>query len=184
MTTRHILLYSGVSLLSRKIQFWTWSLKNHIAYVLQDYRIVDMWRGGGRIIDHPWQGHHDATRVWLADVRMEDYQAREVDRIMEQMPGKGYAYGQIIGFLARRTPRAYRGHDCHSMDIDQIRRFVCSGAVQYAFCRAGRPLVNKPWYKTDPSDIAESTELEHKREITGMDWRFWVDVWKTHEEVI
>ena len=181
MTTRHILLYSGVSLLSRAIQLQTWSRTNHVAYVLPDYRIVDMWKRGGRIIDTPLVGHNQATRIWMAAIRMEDDQAAQIDKTMMQMTDKKYAYGQIIGFLARRTPRAYRDYDCHSMPLERIKRFVCSGAIQYAFCRAGRPLVNKPWYKTSPADIAESTELRRKYEVSALNWEFFTGIWRADD---
>jgi uncharacterized protein YycO len=180
MRQMHLLLYSGVSLLSRAIQWQTWSRWNHVALVMPDYRIIDAWKGGVRIIDEPYEGHAKSTQVMLADVKVPyDVALRVWDLALGQV-GKRYAYGQLLGFLRRRTPRAYRGQACATIDPDEIKRFVCSGLIQYAFCRNKWPLVDKPWYKTDPSDIEESTRLTNRRMFHG-DWAFWRDVWQIHD---
>ncbi len=177
----HLLLYSGVSWLSRAIQWQTWSQWNHVALVMPDYRIVDAWKGGIRLIDDPMEGHSKRTRVYLADVTVPVDVAQRIYALTLAQVGKGYAYGQVIGFLRRRTPRAYRDLLCTTADPDEIDRFVCSGLIQYAFCRNRWPLVQKAWYKTDPSDIAESTRLTNIRAFHG-DWAFWRDVWQIHDE--
>ncbi len=178
--TRHILLYQGVSLFSRAIQWQTWGKFSHVAIVRRDYRIVDAWKGGVRLIDDPMEGHSNNTRIWLADVRIPEDLEHAIDPLLNAAEGKDYAYGQFFNFLRRREPRAFRGMTCNMVPPDEIPSFVCSGLAQYAFCRAGWPLVQKAWYKTDPSDVAESTRVLHSRRFHG-DWSFWTNVWRTHD---
>ncbi len=180
LTNVHLLLYQGVSLLSRAIQWQTWSRWNHVALVLDDYKVLDAWKGGVRIIEHPNEGHSERTRIYLADVRLPEDVAAQINAVARAQEGKGYAYGQLVGFLRRHTPRAYRGHSCHTIDADNIKRFVCSGIIQYAFCRAGWPIVRKPWYKTDPSDIAESPVLRNQRPYEG-DWYLRKSLWEAEQ---
>jgi uncharacterized protein YycO len=141
-----VLLYEGVSLLSKAIQWRTWGPYSHAALQLADGQVIDAWKGGVRKIKGPFVGHDKKTRVLAYDIRdLTATQAEAMAKFAMAQIGKGYDYLGVMRFLTRRD--ANNG------------KWFCSELVAAAACVAGRSLLEKPSHRISPSDLASSTEL-------------------------
>jgi len=144
-----ILLYKGLSLMSRLIRVATWSEYSHAAWLDEDDGSVwEAWRRGVRRAESPSAAHNAGTPVEMYRVAGEGPAARALIRaFMRQQEGKPYDVPGILGFVFRRPMGA-------SQD-----RWFCSELVFAAYEHAGISLLRSPAYKVKPCDLAMSPLL-------------------------
>ena len=170
-----LLSYWGVSPLSRGIQFANWRNESHVAEVFPDgVRIAEMWKKGARIIENPWEGHSRRTRVFLHRIRNQDRERIPlIEEFYEDCVRRGirYDFVGITRFLTRRDPRRFRRETCRTVDLERVRRFVCSSMIAFAHCRFERPLIDQHWWRVYPGLLVDSTRVTAGVEIfRGEPW--------------
>ncbi len=164
-----VLSYVGVSALSRGIRWFTWAGRggvNHIAWPLLSGSIVEAWKGGIRLTQHPFDGHSRRTRVFLHDI-LDFNEARQVavESFLREQVGKRYDYPGLFRFPLRRDPRRWRNKTASQVDPDEINSWICSTLGPYALSRYERPLADKPWWRFSPADVVESPRVGPGAEI-------------------
>ena len=161
-----ILSYRGVSLLSKGIRAFTWGEYSHIAWPLFSGNIIEAWKGGIRITQHPFTGHSRRTRVWLHDVIDFDESKRPaVEGFLLSQVGKGYDYSGILRFMRRRDPRRWRDMTAKDVDPADVNRWICSSIGAYALARYERPLQDLPWWRMSPRLVVASPRVGLGTEI-------------------
>ncbi len=163
-----LLSYWGVSALSKGIQFINWRSQSHVAEALPDGRIVEMWKGGFRFIDNPWEGHSKRTRVFIHDIyRLDESRVGNIIDFYEWCDRKELRYhvGGLFRFLTRTDPRRFRNATCKTVSLDYITSFVCSSLIAFAHCRFERPLITQHWWRVYPGLLVDSTRVGPGREI-------------------
>lgn len=145
-----VLGYKGVSLLSRLIQWRTWSPWTHVAIELDTGEVIDAWKEGVRLIAHPYVGHDPETIVeaFSFDHTRAQYAAIS-DYLMGHL-GSRYDYRAVLRFISRRDPQRENG------------AYFCSELVALAFVAAGIPLQERaPAHRLSPGDLMMSPRLAH-----------------------
>jgi len=164
-----IAAYRGRSLLSRAIQFRTWSPVSHISLVmapsaffsaspetrriyLHQAAMIDAWKRGVRRVDGILAGHDRKTAVTLYRVSapfpdLIDHAA--VWSFASDQVGRPYDYLGVLGFCAR----ADRLHS--------RRRWFCSELAAACFARAGLHLLSPaiPHHRIYPGMVTASPRL-------------------------
>jgi uncharacterized protein YycO len=153
--------YRGRSLLSRLIQWRTWSGVSHVACIKGDGQVVEAWGGSGprgvRHFDSWHRGHTPGTNIDLFLFRgLSDGQAREFWDFQMSKVGAKYDYLGVLGFVARRSA------------LQCPFKWFCSELVHAASVAAQAPLlVGTPSYKVSPGDIVKSPVLEYAYTVTA-----------------
>lgn len=154
-TVIYVAAYRGVSWISRRIQWWTWSKYSHVSLArrLPDgtWRNIEAWEGVGvRETDHPLSGHTPCTPVDLFAFRRpltEVEQERLWSLALEEL-GKPYDYRGVLSFILRRR-------------MQRDGAWFCSELVADKCAQVGHPLyICEPWRVT-PGMVAESVALEY-----------------------
>ncbi len=131
-------LYRGKSLISRAIQWRTWSVYSHAAWIdPANESVYEAWFPEGvRHVSDIHTGHTPGTTVDIYNVEglTQDHMAA-VRRWLTTQLGKPYDRWAILGFLVRR-------------DLADESAWVCSELVYQAFAYAGLPLL-APGTKAD-----------------------------------
>jgi hypothetical protein len=174
-----ILLYKGVSPISRIIRWRTWSVYSHAAIVPSD-----IWRQTRRMADYltgcplyeAWYardargvfartgihvGHTPGTLIDVYEVADPFIDVAPVQQFLDLQLGKAYDLRGVLGFISRRD-RA------HSRD-----RWFCSELVFAACLHGGLELLSRiEPHRVYPGLLAVSPHLTHLGSIrTGtLDW--------------
>lgn len=169
---RFLVAYSGRSLLSRAIRWFTWHHYNHIAWVRADWSLVDCWKRGVRLIDYPWFGHHPDTRIWLHEIHgTRPIAAEYIDDFFAAQVGKRYSFRGLFRFLLRRDPKRFRGGTAHTIPPEKISRWFCSNIGAYAHERYDAPLADLPFWRVSPQALAASPRTGPPRQLVpGSVW--------------
>ena len=147
-----VLLYQGLSFVSRLIKGQTRSIYSHAAIRLLDGTVVEAWAGAGvRRIPNASFGHKDGTLVDVFHVE-GDYDASKVEAFLLSQVGQDYDYWSVARFLTRRRSPA---ND----------KWFCSELAVEAFRQGGLSLLNGPPSMHSPRDVALSPLL---RKITTL----------------
>lgn len=145
-----VLLYRGVSRISRLIQWRTWSPYSHAAW--RDEWTGEVWEAwwpdGVRVLPDIHHGHTRGTVVDVFGANLELIAgAREaMTRFYRDHKGERYDLWGILGFILRRQ-------------YDKSGAWFCSEILQAASQYVGLPLVNAEPWKTSPGLIGTSTQL-------------------------
>ncbi|WP_448577461.1 YiiX/YebB-like N1pC/P60 family cysteine hydrolase [Thermosphaera sp.] len=144
-----ILLYRGVSLLSRLIRWRTWSEYSHVALEIHRGEIVDAWKGGVRLIRSPFEGHDPETVVEAYEIAgLRPEQAARAALFARAQIGKPYDYWGVLRFIIRRDP------------TQPNDRWFCSELVFAALLHGGVRLLERvPAHRASPGDLARSPLL-------------------------
>lgn len=146
-------LYRGTSLLSRAIQWRTWSCYSHASWICRDRQhCYEAWKEGvtyGRIDAH----HKPGTVIDLFEVDLprkyhyaEAEFYREVEKHLATQLGKKYDIRGLLSFVSRREKQ--------NQD-----RWFCSELVFWALEQAGALLLRAPAYKVAPGTLSLSPLL-------------------------
>lgn len=125
--------YRGISMLSRAIQWQTWSKYSHIAEIdRKTGEVVEAWQSGGvRHLPSYHDGHTKGTVIELFEVEGASYdlERRVFERMLTQA-GKGYDFTGIWGFLRRS-------------DRENAERWFCSELDFWAWREEGIELLRR-----------------------------------------
>jgi uncharacterized protein YycO len=149
-----ILLYQGVSLLSRLIKWRTWSEWSHVAIQVGGGQVIDAWKGGVRLIDNPFEGHDPATvvQVLACSCLTAEQEQRIADFLVGEI-GAPYDYWGVLRFVSRR-------------DRPNPLKWFCSELAFAAFQQAGIDLLARvPSWRVSPGDVAHSPLLKLERRL-------------------
>ena len=115
---------STKGLISKLVQFRTWSWASHVDIVMKDGRLLGAsWKNGVAIRDFDAD---DYDRVERYTVDTDDPYI--VSTAMTKL-GSGYDFKGVLGFILRK-------------DIQDKNSWFCSEFIAWAFAQAGKPLLN------------------------------------------
>ena len=141
-------LYRGTSIISRLIQFRTWSPYSHASWIGDNGAEIEAWHKGG-VVCHPDWGHihTPGTEIDLFEVKMSDLQRSVITDFLRTQLGKKYDFGAILGFLTR----------CGK---ERLGKWFCSELVFCAFQEAGIDLLCRiEPHKVSPGRLSTSPLL-------------------------
>lgn len=138
-----ILLYRGVSLVSRAIRWQTRSEYSHAAWMLPDGSVIEAWRSGVRHVPSPFVNHSPGTEIDVYAVDgLTSRQARDVRDFLLAQVGRGYDWLSVLRFVSRREGAS--------------SRWFCSELVHAALAEAGVELLRGPSWQFAPGHLAWS----------------------------
>ena len=151
----YVVSYSGKTLMSRLIRWFSWDDKSHVAVI--DLSKNRLWEssakhGGVRIVegadfDCVVSNSHKPGTPWQLWSIVEDINEGAMIDWMDSHLGSKYDFMCILGFIIRRP-------------IQHILKFVCSEYVVEAMRAGGsRILGARPAWKVKPSDMTTSGSL-------------------------
>lgn len=134
-----ILLYRGISPLSRTIRFRTRVISwlppscdySHVAWELDDASVIEAWKKGGvRHVPTFAADHTPGTSVDVFEVRCPRPHLRtNIELFLLSQVGKRYDTAGILGFVARQD------------NMQRKDRWFCSELIASAFSRSKMPLL-------------------------------------------
>ena len=143
-----ILLYQGVSILSRLIRWQTRSEYSHAAIELFNGEVIESWRKGVTL-GHDFGSNH--TRGTVVDrfevIGMSSFQQLKASEFCKTQLGKKYDLAGVARFVTRR-------------DEPADDKWFCSELVCAACEHAGFPLLHLPPSYTSPRDVSISPYLK------------------------
>lgn len=132
------------SLISKAVQFRTWSWASHVDFVLPDGQLLGAsWEDGVALRDFN-PDDYDRVERYTVDMADEEVLVHAMSRL-----GDGYDFAGVLGFLIRK-------------DVQDANDWFCSEFVAWAFQMAGTPILN-PWAdnsKLSPSQLLLSPHLK------------------------
>lgn len=174
-----LLLYKGLSLVSKAIQLQTRSDYSHAAaYLEQDVvlsngdafmkgttweawhvggprRVDNLWLGGGQVrrLSNPWIDHDIKTEIEVWGFKPYLGFSDEIAiRYLESQVGKEYDFRNVFRFVSRKKP-AYN------------RKLFCSEYFSTMSNQAGVKLLNLAPAQTAPCHLSWSPHLKYERTI-------------------
>lgn len=146
-------LYYGTSLLSRVIEFRTWSAYSHASWIDENdpnWPTIEAWSGGVSEWGSVHDNHAAGTRIDLFVVRLTSGERQGLEAFLRSQFGKLYDFWGLLNFLTRRPERPQ----------DQEKWF-CSELVFAAFEEVKRPLLARiQRWKVSPGLLSYSPLLE------------------------
>ena len=142
-------LYRGRSFLSRAIQWRTWSVYSHAAWIDDDGSVYEAWYPHGvRHLANVNVGHSPGTVVDVFNVGLVTTQKIALRKWFTSQLGKPYDRWAIVGFISRRA-------------MADPAAWVCSELIYQGFLEVGIELLggNTPAYKVSPGRLALSPFL-------------------------
>jgi uncharacterized protein YycO len=116
-----VLLYRGMSFISKVIQFQTRSQYSHAALQFSDGTVIEAWHVGGvRKLISPWEGHDKNTQIDVFDINGA-VDERAVADFSQQQLGKRYDFVSILRFLDRRNMPKNNAWFCSELVVEQVR---------------------------------------------------------------
>lgn len=145
--------YYGKSLVSKLIQWKTWSDISHTSAFLPDQKtVIEAWGGG--VINRPWrEGHTPGTRVDLFFVECAEKQVGDFYSFLSSQIGKKYDFSGIFGFAFSAKTQAKD-------------KWFCSELIFAAAQFAGIDLLRRiEPHKVSPGLLQVSPKLEKIAEL-------------------
>lgn len=166
-----ILLYRGISWVSRVIQWQTRTPYSHAAWMMRDGTVIEAWHVGGvRHNANPFLCHTSGTTVDVYDFK-QPLSTAEHDRIESFLLshcGRSYDFLGVFRFLTRDNCEPSNGK----------LKWFCSELVAEACADAGRRLLRAPSHQLSPGHLAWSTELiEVMPEMDLHEWEYIYPKW-------
>lgn len=157
-TILRIGVYHGFSLMSRTIEFRTWSDDSHVSLIFPelDETIEALGRCG--VVSHVGLDmyHKPGTEIDIYEVIATPSQVAEIYAFAKAQVGKKYDWGGVIGFVSRK-------------DRDDAQKWFCSELV-FAACLAGGVYLLRriESHRVAPCDVHHSPLLiHHSLYVTG-----------------
>lgn len=142
-----ILLYQGVSAVSRLIRLQTRSIYSHAAVELDSGMVIEAWHNGVDLATHYCENHTQGTLVDVFNVAATAKQIEQAACFFFQQLGKKYDFRGVARFLSRR-------------DEPADDRWFCSELVAAGFQQAGIDLLARiPPSHVSPRDLGISPLL-------------------------
>ena len=125
-----ILLYKGVSPISRGIRWATWSEYSHAAWEFEDGRVIEAWtdsvippRGSVRVAENASVRHTPGTVVDRFGVECLTASRRElVEKLLLDEVGCGYDFAGIFGRILRRESQHKENWFCSELVFDKLQK--------------------------------------------------------------
>ena len=147
-----VLLYRGISPISRLIRWQTRSLYSHAALRLSDGSVVEAWHVGGvRHTDGYWVDHMAGTKVDVYRI-CAPFDEDAAEKFALAQVGKAYDFKSVFRFLTRRK-----------VQLDD--RWFCSELVEVALREGQLSLLNGNPSEHSPRDISLSPILAFKEQL-------------------
>jgi len=154
-----VLLYQGLSIVSKLIRLQTRSKFSHAAVRLTDGSVVESWASDGvRHMKTALDGHHPATIISIFHVD-GDYSPELVEKFLLDQVGKKYDFRSVFRFMSRRDASTDPGP------------WFCSELVIAAFRAGGLDLLHGPASHISPRDVGLSPFLSKITTVGGYNAR-------------
>ena len=150
-----ILLYKGVSAMSRLIRWMNFSPYSHASYVdVDEYTEFEAAMGQGVQSKAAFANHTPGTVVDLFDVTLSSGEADGLREFFNAELGQPYDYRGLLGFLARRR-------------VENPTAWFCSELVFAGFLTIRKPLLERiEAFKTYPGLLSYSPALKFVKTVT------------------
>jgi len=141
VTTRWV-FFKGISVFSKAIKFWTRSQYSHVAYLLNDTTLIEVWgsdpfRICWDFVTPPFAKHEPRTpiEIWSLDLPIDEYLV--VDKFMRKLALQKAPYDWlgVFGFILKLEKHKRQG-------------YFCSEGCTAALCKA------KNWQTIKPHHIS------------------------------
>ena len=149
-----IILYKGISPVSKIIRWHTRSEYSHAAALLDDDTVVEAWRKGVEQVRDYKTNHTPGTIADIYSIEADEVLLKKAEQIFLKQVGRKYDFQGVSNFLTRS-------------DSDVDERLFCSESVITGLNEAGIFLLKriKP-SQTSPRDISISPLLCLKKTVT------------------
>lgn len=160
-----ILLYKGISTISRTIKFVNWGDFSHASWKRRDDSVIEAWHVGGvRHTPHYCVDHTPGTVIEAFKIRgLTDDQQDRIEEFLLGQVGKKYDYRGVLRFLSRRDP-------ADTVNPEDLNRWFCSVLVFCAVAHVRDPLLARVSpHRVHPTLLSYSPDLVHVGTLTT--WR-------------
>ncbi|MFH0878564.1 MAG: hypothetical protein V2A34_02515 [Lentisphaerota bacterium] len=143
-----IAAFKGISMMSRMIEWRTWSDYSHVGWLRGDMSIIEAWSKGVTHTRRFDDDHMQGTIIELFKVRLTEGEESGLEEFLLSQKGKAYDWAGILAFASR-------------LEIQSQDKWFCSELLFAGFDKIKKPLLARiPAWKVPPGLLLNSPLLE------------------------